>query len=79
MMWGWGPGGWGHWAGWFGPLFMFAFWALIITGGIFLVRFLARLGKARGQEGTALDILKRRYARGEIDKEEFEAKRKDLS
>ena len=77
MMWGWGGyGGWGHW---FGPVFMVAFWALIVTGIVFLVRFLARQGRAPGHEDSALEILKRRYARGEIDKEEFEAKRKDLT
>jgi putative membrane protein len=77
MMWGWGGyGGWGHWIG---PFFMVAFWALIITGGVFLVRFLARQGRTAGHEDSALEVLKRRYACGEIEKEEFEAKRKDLT
>jgi putative membrane protein len=82
MMWGWGGGygGWGHWAGWIGAIFMVAFWALVIVGIVFLVRFLVRQGRVQGrdQEDSALEILKRRYARGEINKEEFEAKRKDL-
>jgi putative membrane protein len=81
MMWGWGGyGGWGHWAGWIGAIFMIVFWALVIVGIVFLVRFLVRQsrGPGRDQEDSALEILKRRYARGEIDKEEYEAKRKDL-
>ena len=78
MMWGLGYGGWGHWGGWLGPIFMFVFWALVIAGVVLLVRFLARQGRAAGHEDSALEILKRRYARGEIEKEEFEAKRKDL-
>ena len=76
MMWGWG--GYGGWGQWIGPLFMIAFWAAAITGVVFLVRFLVRQGRERSQEDSALEILKRRYARGEIGKEEFEAKRKDL-
>ena len=79
MMWGLGyGGGWGG-LGWLGPLFMLAFWALVITGGVFLVRFLARQGRTLGRQDTALEILKQRYARGEMQKEEFEAKRKDLT
>jgi putative membrane protein len=62
-----------------GPIFMFLFWALVIAGVVLLVRYLARLGRARGQEDSALEILKRRYARGEINKEEFEDKRRDLT
>ena len=79
MMWGLGYGGWGHWASWLGPLFMFVFWALVIAGVVFLVRYLARQGRAAGNGHSALEILKQRYARGEIEKDEFEAKRKDLS
>ena len=79
MMWGLGYGGWGHWGSWIGSIFMVAFWALVIVGGVYLVRFLVRLGREHGKsDDSALEILKRRYARGEIGKEEFEAKRKDL-
>jgi putative membrane protein len=42
------------------------------------IRWLVRQG--RGSEpDAALDILRQRYARGEISKEEFEAKKRDLS
>jgi len=62
-----------------GPIFMFVFWALVIAGVVLLVRFLARQSRVGGrQEDSALEILKRRYARGEIEKDEFEARRKDL-
>jgi len=77
MMWGWGYGGWANWMGWLGPLVMIAFWALIITGGVFLIRFLVRQGRARAD--SPLEILKRRYAQGEISKEEYEEKRRDLT
>jgi putative membrane protein len=38
-----------------------------------------RSNAGREAPDTALDILKKRYARGEIDKAEFDAKKKDLS
>ena len=82
--WGMGPGmmGWGN-TGWFGPIFMIIFWVLLIVLIVLVIRRLLSPGhdshQAPGREETALDILKKRYARGEIDKEEFEAKKKDLS
>lgn len=82
--WGWGPGmmGWGG-MGWFGPLFMIIFWGVIIVFFVLLIRSLLSSNRSRtagpNQEDSALEILKKRYARGEIDKEEFEAKKKDLS
>jgi putative membrane protein len=81
--WGMGPGmGWGYGMGGFSSIIMIAFWVAAIVGVIFLIRWLvvstgasARSGRS---EDSALEILKRRYARGEINKEEFEEKRKDL-
>lgn len=73
--WGWGMG--------FGMISMVLFWVLIILGIVILVKWIAAgssgsdSGAAR--EKTALDILKERYARGEIDREEFEQKKKDLA
>jgi putative membrane protein len=66
--------------GWIGPLFWLAFLVLIVIGIIFFIRFMVRAGRSgRWQENDVLEILKRRYARGEITKEEFEQKRKDMS
>ena len=81
--WGHGPGMMrGYGMGWFGGIFMVAFWIAVIVGIIFLIRWL--IVSAKGEGGgakageSALEILKRRYARGEIDKKEFEQKKKDL-
>lgn len=77
-MMGWGLGGFGMGIGW---LFMFLFWGLIFVAAVLAVRWLWAEGRSvpRIESGdSALDILKRRYARGEIDREEFEAKKRDL-
>jgi putative membrane protein len=72
MMWG----GYG-----FMGVFMWIFWILVIVGVVFLVKWLVQQGKQSqsGREEDPLDILKRRYARGEVNKEEFEQIKKDLS
>ncbi|MBI4786313.1 MAG: SHOCT domain-containing protein [Chloroflexi bacterium] len=72
-----------------GGLVMVAFWALVIGGAIWLVVTLARSGQsstggpastgARPAGQTPLDILKLRYANGEITKEQFEEQKRDLS
>lgn len=78
--WGWGMHPmtwmWGTW-GVFMLLMMFLFWGLVIAGIVVGVRWLARAG-GDSRVDTALDILRQRYARGEINKEEFEAKKRDL-
>ena len=78
-----GPGmmGWGYGIGWFWPIFMAAFWVAVIVGIIFLIRWVAMATRAREHgklEESALDILKKRYARGEITKDEFEKMKKDI-
>jgi len=72
--------GWGAGFGLFGGLMMLLFWVLIIAGIVLLVRWFINEGKLKGlrTEETPLEILKKRYASGEVDKEEFEAKRKDI-
>jgi len=76
--WGWGmhPMMWGAWG--IGMMFMMLlFWVLVIVGIIVGIRWL--LGQRREpQADSALEILRQRYARGEINKEEFEARRRDL-
>ncbi len=42
------------------------------------IRWAVRMGRAGATSDRALDILRERYARGEIDKDEFEAKKQDL-
>jgi putative membrane protein len=77
-----GPGmmGWGQGWGWLVILLMVIVWALVILGIIALVRWLWVSGPRRtaGHGESPLDIVKARYARGEINKEEFEQKKKDL-
>ena len=71
MMDGSGMMGGGYWILWL------IFWILIIIGLVLLIKYLWE-GAKRGEE-SALEILKKKYARGEISKEEFEEKKKDLS
>jgi putative membrane protein len=79
--WGMHPmwGMWGVWTVWgFAMLLaMLAFWGLVIAGLVVGLRWLLRLGSPRSHD-AALDILRQRYARGEIGREEFEAKKRDL-
>ncbi len=74
----------GGWYGMiFGPLFMILVLAVVIAAVVLLVRWLG--GPSHGAPlhhapppRTPLDILKERYARGEIDKDEFEERKRVL-
>ena len=75
-------GNWGYgMMGGYGFLNIF-FWILIIVGIVLLVVWLVRRApqwqQVRGEE-SAMEILKKRYARGEIDREEFEEKKNMIS
>lgn len=58
------------------------FWILVIVGMVFLIKWLIHMSKGhsevRSSGSKTLEFLKERYARGEIDKAEFEEKKKDL-
>ena len=89
MMWGYGNAaangvdGWrwglGMALGWIG---MVAFWAVIVVGAIVLVRWLG--SGMRSTEGPSardepLEILRRRYAAGEIDDATYERMKRELA
>ena len=74
-------GGWGagNMMGWFGGgIMMLLFWAAVIIFVVWLVREISGRYNEKPNSNSALEILKERYAKGEINKEEFEAKKKDI-
>lgn len=86
-MWHWGWG-WAHGAFPFfllGAGFRLIFVAAVVVGIVYLVRGISRRGWSgrsgpdeAGRHETALDILEKRYARGEITKEQFEEMKRTL-
>lgn len=76
MMWS----NWGNGPGFFGMGWgMLLFWGLVLAGVLMLLRTLGRdRPDAPASADGALKIVAQRYARGEIDRAEFEQKRRDL-
>ena len=62
--------------GWFGHGFGGLFMVLVIAGVVALIKWLGSSSTQRGE--TSLAILKARYARGEIKKQEYERMRREL-
>lgn len=77
---GWGEG-WGHML--FGSAMMLVFWGAVVLLLVLLARWILKsrsaTPSATSNDGSALDILERRFANGDIDQTEFEARRKQLS
>lgn len=75
-------GGYGYMGG-FGFFFMILFWGLVIWAIITGVRMLSgdhgHSCSGGAKEDEALKMLRARYAKGDIQKEEFESKKKDLT
>ena len=69
--WGWGWGMMGM-----GLLFMVLFWALVILGIVALIKGLR--GSSGSVTNRSFDILKERYARGDITREQFEQMKRDI-
>ncbi|MBU6467626.1 MAG: SHOCT domain-containing protein [Betaproteobacteria bacterium] len=70
--WGWGMG--------VGFIFMLLFWGFIILGIAALIRWLMTQSSGReAHEKSPLEIVQERYARGEIDRDEYEQKKRDLA
>jgi putative membrane protein len=67
---------WGAW-GLGMMVMMLVLWGVVIIGIVLAIRWLARQ-RERSRSDHALDILRERYARGEINKDEFEGKHRDL-
>jgi putative membrane protein len=77
-----GPGGWGsmmHYGFGYGGMFMWIIFLIVV--GV-LIYFIVQAQKTKGQtpaQGEShLDILKKRYAKGEISKEDFDRMKRDL-
>ncbi len=80
MMW------WDHGISWpgmiFGAVMMLLFWGGLITAAVIIIRAIVgnsgNQGPKAGEE-DALEILKKRYARGDIDKKQYDEIRQDLA
>jgi putative membrane protein len=59
-------------------LMMLLFWGVVIAGFVLGLRWLVAQGRPAAPRDEALEILRQRYARGDIDKQEFEARKRDL-
>lgn len=84
MNWGGGDSNMMSWGlgsiGLFGWVFMILFWSLLILGIVALIKWIAVQGKPGGEKSgqSPLEILKTRYAKGEINKKEYEEMKKEL-
>jgi putative membrane protein len=69
--------GWGGW--FFMGLFMLIAWGAVVCAIVYVTRDRRRRPDARPEEPRSMDILEERFARGEIDEQEFRERRKALT
>lgn len=68
-----------HWHGWWQGGGMWIFWIVVIMVLAFLIgRLMVSPHRTESPRDSAIEILRQRYARGEIDKEEYERELSDL-
>ncbi len=68
--------GWGMGVGW---IIMIAFWALVLFGIVALVKWLLGQGQPGNRPSeSAVEILRKRYARGEINEEDFRRMKENI-
>ena len=72
----------GNGLSWIGGVVMMLFWVLILVaivwGAVYFARKSGKLNTAASHIETPLDVVKRRYAAGEINKEQFEEMKHNL-
>lgn len=76
-------GGYGHHMFGFGGLWMIVLWIAIFVGAVIVIKVFLDRGHSDSRQppergDTPLDILKKRYAAGEIDHDEFERRKRDI-
>lgn len=71
MWWMWGAWGFGM------MLIMLVFWGVVIVGLVLGIRWFLKQGREQRSD-SALEILRQRYARGELSKDDFERMKKDI-
>lgn len=68
----------GSWDMGFGWVIMLVFWGLVIFGVLYLLKPNSKPSNDKLADNSAMEILKSRYARGEIDQQEYEQKKHEL-
>jgi putative membrane protein len=85
MMWGYGPDsgmmGWGYGFGLFHMIIWVIVLVAIVAGVVWLVRTVAQSGtqQSSARRPPGLDVLEERYARGEINRDEYLQKKRDIT
>ena len=79
---GWGMmDGWGRWGGWMMPFHGLGllFWIAVIAAMVWLVRSFRRSNERGERSNAGLDVLEQRYAGGEINRDEYLQKKRDIA